>query len=70
VIRYELPEDVRVVLKVYNSLGQQIGTLVDQVETRGYKTAIFDARNLPSGVYFYRLQAGKFVDVKKMLLMK
>ena len=70
VIRYELPEDVRVILRVYNSLGQQIATLIDQVETSGYKTAIFDARNLPSGVYFYRLQAGKFVDLKKMLLMK
>ena len=70
-IRYNLPQDMRVLLKVYNILGQVVATLLDGVETAGYKSATFDATNIPSGVYFYRFQAGdKYVNVKKMLILK
>jgi lipase (class 2) len=69
-IHYDLPEDVHVLLRVYNVLGEEIATLIDEFEMAGYKMATFHPNDLPSGVYFYRLQAGKFTDVKKMILMR
>ena len=57
-------------MKIYNLLGQVVDVLIDEVQTAGYRLVEFDARSLPSGVYFYRLQAGKFTDVKKMMLMR
>ncbi len=69
-ITYSLPENSYVTLKVYNLLGQVIATLVDGVETAGYKSVTFDAGSYESGVYFYKLTAGSFAQVKKMLLAK
>jgi hypothetical protein len=69
-IRYSLPERSRVSLKVFNLLGQEIATLVNQDQAVGEYVTLFDASRLPSGVYFYRLEAGKFLDVKKMLLVR
>ena len=69
-IRYEIPKGSLVVLKVYNILGQEIKTLVDEYQEAGYKEVDFDATALPSGLYFYRFQAGKYTDIKKMLLMR
>jgi hypothetical protein len=71
-ITYALPEDARVSLKVYDIFGREIATLVSGTETAGYKSVEFDASNLPSGMYFYRLTAnnGKFSDVKKLMLLK
>jgi hypothetical protein len=73
-IRYQLPVDSRVILKIYNILGQVVETLVDEVQNAGYKSVELNIGNLASGVYFYRLTAeseGKsFVAVKKLLLMK
>ncbi|HZY10247.1 MAG TPA: T9SS type A sorting domain-containing protein, partial [Bacteroidota bacterium] len=69
-IKYELPEDAHVIMKVYDVLGRELATLVNEFQQAGYKVANFNATNLPSGVYFYRLQAGKFADVKKMLLLR
>jgi len=69
-IRYDLPLGVHVTLKIYDVLGREVEVMADGMEDAGYKSVTFDAINLPSGVYFYRLQAGNFVDVKKMLLMR
>jgi hypothetical protein len=70
IVKYDLPEEQHVTLKVYNLLGQEVRTLVDRVEDAGFKEALFDSGNLPSGIYFYRLRAGKFIDVKKMILLR
>ncbi len=69
-VRYNLPEPGRVKLSVFNPLGQQVKILVDEFQDKGYKSRSFDASSLPSGVYFYRLQAGIFTAVKKMLLVR
>jgi hypothetical protein len=69
-IHYQLPTSGHVSLKVYNTLGQEAATLVDEVQDPGFKSISFGASQLPSGVYFYRLQAGTFIQSKKMLLLK
>jgi hypothetical protein len=69
-IRYELPHASRVSLKVYNTLGLEVATLVNETKPAGVYTAQFDAANLASGVYFYRLQAGNFVVTKKLILLR
>jgi hypothetical protein len=69
-IDYTLPEDVNVTLKVYDILGREVATLIDGFESAGYKTASFDGSSLPSGVYYYRMMAGKFVQMKKMILIR
>jgi hypothetical protein len=69
-IRYSLAEASQVSLRVFNLLGQNLSTLVDEFQDKGSRSVSFDGNTLPSGVYFYRLQAGNFVDVKKMLLMR
>ncbi len=70
VINYQLPMNSFVTLKVYDVLGREVGTLIDGRQSAGYHTASFIASNLPSGVYFYRLVAGNFVETKKMALIK
>ncbi len=75
VIRYQLPVTGYVSLRVFNVLGQEVATLVDGVQEAGYKSIEFDALNrngsmLPSGVYFYRIQAEGFVAARKMLLLR
>jgi hypothetical protein len=69
-IKFSLPEDSYVEIKVYDVLGREIVTLLSENRKAGYHEITFDASNLPSGVYFYRIKAGKFADVKKMILMK
>lgn len=69
-IEFTLPESRRVRLVIYDVLGQELQTLINDVEEAGYKSVDFDASRLPSGVYFYSLQAGGFVEVKKMLIAK
>jgi len=69
-IKYSLPERAAVTLKVYNVLGQQVASLVNEVQEQGNYVALFEANNLSSGVYFYKLEAGKFSQTMKMLLMK
>ncbi|MCW5897551.1 MAG: choice-of-anchor J domain-containing protein, partial [Bacteroidetes bacterium] len=80
-IQYALPTASTVSLKIYNILGQEVATLVDQVQTAGYHTAVWNGRNqygsqVATGVYFYRIEAkasdgsAPFTNLKKMLLVK
>jgi photosystem II stability/assembly factor-like uncharacterized protein len=70
IINYQLPIDTWVKLKIYNLLGQEVATLVDEMQDAGYRSVEWNAGALPSGVYIYRLSAGTFSDLKKLLLVK
>src|SRR5713101_7896093 len=65
-IEYILPITEQVKLIVYDILGREVQRLVDGMQNAGYQSVLFDAGNLPSGVYFYRLQANTSVDVRRM----
>lgn|GEM_PF-421736 len=69
-ISYIIPEAGKVTLDVYDVLGRQVESLVNEYQERGSYTVRFNASNLASGVYFYRITAGKYVETKRMLLMK
>ena len=69
-IKYSVPQSSFVKIKVYNTIGQEIAELVNQELQIGNYEVTFDARNLPSGIYFYRIEAGNFVETKKMILLK
>lgn len=69
-IKYDIPKDARVTLKVYNVLGAEVATLVDEVQKANFYTVRWDAKDLASGVYFCTINAGDFKAVKKMVLLK
>ncbi|NIS17908.1 MAG: T9SS type A sorting domain-containing protein, partial [candidate division Zixibacteria bacterium] len=69
-ISFSLPESGKVSLRVYNVLGQEVRTLVDEYLDAGVHTIQFDASNLSSGMYFYRLNTESFTESKKMMLVK
>ena len=69
-INYQIPQAGFVTLKVYDILGREIITLVNENKTEGYYTVNFNASKLASGVYIYQLRSGNFVSSKKMILTK
>jgi photosystem II stability/assembly factor-like uncharacterized protein len=69
-IRYSLPKSEYVKINVYNLIGQRIKTLQHKIMPAGYHEVNFNAEDLSSGIYYYRLEAGEFQDVKKMILLK
>ena len=69
-IRYSIPYSSKVVIKVFDILGNKIETLVNEEKHTGTYEITWYAENLPSGVYFYQLKAGSFIDTKKMILLK
>jgi len=74
-IRYEIPgqawnDNILVVLKVYDILGNEIAILVNEEKPAGSYEVRFDSRGLTSGIYFYRLQAGNFIETMKMVILK
>jgi len=69
-ISYDIPSVGHVSLKIYNMLGQEVATLVDQFANPGHYTTRFDGSSLASGVYLYRLMGDRYSSVKKMLLVK
>ena len=70
VISYQMPENSFVTLKIYNAIGSEVATLVNENKTSGIHNVTFDAANLASGIYFYKLQAGNFTAIKKLMLLK
>lgn len=69
-IQYQIPNDGLVTLKIYDMLGKEVATLVNEVKTAGTFDVQWNASGLPSGVYFYKLTSNNFTDVKRMILMK
>ena len=68
-IRYAIPKPCKVSLKIFNLLGELVAILVDQEQQQAYYEIRWGPQ-LPSGMYLYRLQAGDFVETKKLLLLK
>lgn len=69
-INFTIPVNGQVSLKVYNILGKEVMSLVNDIMPAGKHEITFNGSNLNSGTYFYRLQSGNFVETKKMLLVK
>jgi hypothetical protein len=69
-ITFTIPNDGNVSLKVFDLLGREVATLINEARTAGSYTETFDASRLSSGTYFYRLESGSFVQTKKMIIMK
>ena len=70
VIRYELPENSNVTITVFDVIGNEVATLVNELKPAGSYEVNFNGRNLSSGVYYYRLKAGSFIETKKFVLIK
>lgn len=70
IINYSIPKQSNVTLKVFDILGREVNTLVNQVQPQGNYKVELDGTSLSSGIYFYRLQAGEFVETKKMIILK
>ena len=69
-IRYQLPENNFVTIEIFDILGSKITTLVNGEMEAGYHSVTWNAGNLASGVYFYKIQSGSFVSTKKLMLLK
>jgi hypothetical protein len=69
-IQYQLPQDAKVTLKVYDILGSEVATLVNEEQEAGYKEVKFNGSNIASGMYVYRLHSGNYVSTKKMMVVK
>ena len=69
-INYALPTSTKVNIKIYDILGRMVKQLVNETKDAGYYTVTFDGTNLASGIYFYRIEAGNFVESKKMVIVK
>ncbi len=69
-IKYQIPINTFVTVKVYDILGKEVKTLVNEFKSVGNYSVLFDASSLSSGIYFYKMSAGEFSDVKRMVLVK
>jgi flagellar hook assembly protein FlgD len=74
-LRYDLPEDAMVNITIYDMMGRIVKTMVNAQQNAGYKSVIWDATNnagqpVSAGLYLYTIQAGKFRQTKKMVLLK
>ena len=75
ILRYDLPEDANVKITIYDMMGRVVSNLVSGQQTAGYKSVVWDATNntvqpVSAGLYLYAIQAGEFVQTKKMILLK
>ncbi|MGE5432294.1 MAG: T9SS type A sorting domain-containing protein [Syntrophomonadaceae bacterium] len=69
-VRFTIPEETKVSLKVFNALGVEVADLMDTVKPAGDYAVEFSGENLPSGIYFLQLKAGSYMSIKKMILLK
>ena len=69
-ITYELPAESKLTLTIFNCIGEAVEVLVNELQSEGKYETVWNAESYPSGVYFYKLQAGSFIETKKMILMK
>jgi hypothetical protein len=69
-IDYSLPKQTFVTISVFNLLGQEVATLVNSLKPAGVHEVTFNASDLPSGIYYYRIKAGDYTDARKMMLVK
>jgi hypothetical protein len=69
-IGYALPQGSYVTLTVFNTLGQQVATLINETRGAGYHNVQFNGTGFASGVYFYRLRAGDYVVTKRLILLR
>ena len=69
-IQFSIPEQTFVTLEVFNTLGEKVSTLVSEELNAGIYKFEWNAKRLPSGIYFYTLNAGSFTQIKKMILLK
>nr|MCU0405834.1 T9SS type A sorting domain-containing protein [Ignavibacteriaceae bacterium] len=69
-IEYSIPQSGLVTIKIYDILGREVATLVNEEKQRGVYSISFDATGLSSGIYFYRIQFENFVQTKKLTLLK
>lgn len=69
-IQYSLPSQSFVSLKVFDVLGSEVATLVNEVQTAGYQSVVFNASGLSSGIYLYRIETGSFFETKKLVLLR
>ena len=74
-LRYDLPENNMVNITIYDMLGRQVKTLINQAQDAGFKSIIWNAKNdygkpVSAGIYLYQIQAGEYISTKKMVLLK
>ncbi len=69
-ITYQIPERAKVILKVYDILGREVETLVEEIKEPGQYEIKFNGKNLVSGIYIYKIIAGNFIETRKMILIK
>jgi hypothetical protein len=69
-IKFQIPISNQVTLKVFDVLGREVKALVNEEMKAGSYETTFDAKGLASGVYYYRIQAGNFVETKKLMLLR
>ena len=75
ILRYELPENSLVTITIYDMLGRQVKTLINQTQDAGYRSVQWNATNdygksVSAGIYLYQIQAGEYISTKKMVLLK
>jgi photosystem II stability/assembly factor-like uncharacterized protein len=70
VIKYSVAEKSNITLRIFNAIGEEIKLLVKETNEAGTYETVWNAENLPSGIYFYQLKAGNFIETKKMILIK
>jgi hypothetical protein len=69
-ITYDIPRNVAVTLRVYNAIGQEVRTLVNEVQDAGTYSVLLKSTDLVSGMYFYQLRAGGFIATRRLIVLK